>query len=311
MNKKKFGKTDLEVTPICFGAWEIGGFPFFQNFDEEKSIQLVQEAFEAGVNFFDTAPVYGFGHSEKVLGKAIKGFRDEIIISNKFGLVWEKEDLNAIQTNGSKKSILKEIDISLKRLDVDYIDLYLMHWPDKDHKTPIGESIETLEKIKESGKIRYYGVSNFKLGQFKEAQKYGEISSLQSHYSLLTHSLDKEHLPYLIENNLGFQAYSPLERGVLTNQSIAELKKRNDLAVDWSVVKTSSPELEKVEKLKELSTKYDVSFPAFIIGATLARPGITTTIVGTTKIAHLNEAIQGSKLKISDEDLKTIEEIIS
>jgi methylglyoxal reductase len=311
MEKRILGNSDLKVTPISFGTWEIGGEPFFKDQDEEKSLAILKEAVNNGMTSIDTAPVYGFGVAEKRVGKAIKNIREKIFISTKCGLRWSEEKKESIHTNASKKSIIEEIDLSLKRLDSDYIDLYLIHWPDKDTGTPIGESIETLEKLKSSGKIKSFGVSNFNIGQIKEAMRYGKLSAIQNQYSLIKPALEELLVPFAIQNSLGIQIYSPLERGILTDMSIDELKGKEESAVDWILKGVNEKKLDAREKLKNISKKYDVPFATFIIACTLKRPGMTTLLVGTKKIEHLLEAIKGVDLNISSEDLSSVDSIVA
>jgi len=311
MEKRIFGNTNMLVTPICFGTWEIGGFPFFKNQEEQDSIEIIKEALQFEINFIDTAPVYGFGHAEKLVGKAIQGKRDKLFISTKCGLRWKEEKQESIYTNASRESILEEIDLSLKRLNCDYIDLYLIHWPDKDTQTPIGESIEVLEKLKAIGKIKYYGVSNFNVGQLKEAARYGTLSGIQNQYSLVKPGIENTVLPYAVEHSLGVQIYSPLERGVLTDKSMIELKEKKEPAVDWILNGINEKKLKGREALKIISVRYNVPLATFIIACTMKRSGISTLIVGTQKKDHLYEASKGAKLEISQEDLKEVDKIIS
>jgi aryl-alcohol dehydrogenase-like predicted oxidoreductase len=307
---RKLGKSDMQVSSVTFGAWEIGGFPFYKNQSEKFSEKIINEAYELGINFFDTAPVYGFGLSEKIIGRAVKKFRDKIYISTKCGLRWREESIKSIYTNARKDSIKYEIDMSLKRLGLDYIDLYLLHWPDKDSQAPIGESIEALEKLKDSGKIRYYGVSNYNLGQLKEAMRYGDITCIQNHYSLLKTDFEKTLGQFVIENNIGVQAYSPLERGVLTNKSFDELLDKKEAAVNWILKEQTNEKREKLRKIKSIASKLNLPVSTLTIAVTIKRPSITTAIVGTQNINHLKEALHGIEANISDEINKEINEII-
>ena len=154
------------MSVMGYGAWGIGGSPFWNNEGDGKSKDSIKKAYDLGVNFFDTAPVYGFGHSEELIGKALKPFRDKVIIATKCGLRWDKRSLSALRKDTSRKSILEEIDQSLKRLDTDMIDLYQVHWPDVE--TDQKETMETLLEIQEKGKIRHIGVSNYSATQIKD-----------------------------------------------------------------------------------------------------------------------------------------------
>ena len=158
MEYRKLGSSDLKVSSIGYGAWGIGGAPFWKSEGHTKSLDSIKKAYDLGINFFDTAPVYGFGHSEELIGKALKPVRDKVILATKCGLRWDKEALGSIRKDASRNSILEEIDQSLKRLDTDVIDLYQVHWPDVE--TEQKETMETLLEIQEKGKIRHIGVSN-------------------------------------------------------------------------------------------------------------------------------------------------------
>ncbi|MCG6553953.1 MAG: aldo/keto reductase [Candidatus Magnetominusculus sp. LBB02] len=308
MKIRQFGDTGLFITPITFGAWEIGGQPFYKDMPEYDSIALITEAFELGINFFDTAPVYGFGQSERVLGKAIKRFRDKVVISTKCGLRWKDNSLAAIYKDASKKSILQEIDDSRKRLDTDVIDLYLVHWPDVN--TPIGQTIETLETIRDQGKIKYYGLSNFSTQQIDQAALYGSISALQSPYSMLNLKIENSELPYCIDNRIGVQAYSPLHRGVLTDKTIDQLRDSAEPAINWILDSMTEQQGRKVLGLKEISRHYGCPFASFVTAWTIASPGITTAIIGTTKPQHIREAVAAASIVLSADDTLAVRNII-
>ncbi|KWT91810.1 aldo/keto reductase [Candidatus Magnetominusculus xianensis] len=310
MKTRQFGNTALYITPITFGAWEIGGEPFYSNLPDDDSIALIHEAFVLGINFFDTAPIYGFGHSERILGKAVKKFRDKIVISTKCGLRWKENLLSGIYKDSSKKSILDEIDETRKRLDTDVIDLYLVHWPDVN--TPIGQTIETLETIKAQGKIRYYGLSNFSTAQIAEAARYGSVSALQSQYSMLNLKLENSELPYCIENNIGFQAYSPLHRGVLTDKTVESLREFAQPAINWILDSMTAENTRQVLDIKEIMNYggYGCSFASFVTAWTIAQPGITTAIIGTTKPQHIKDVAGAAEITISAEDARTIRSIL-
>ena len=191
---------DLKVSVIGYGAWGIGGAPFWSNEGDNKSIESIKISYENGINFFDTAPVYGFGHSEKLIGKALKPVRNKVILATKCGLRWGKESLSSLRKDTSRKSILDEIDQSLRRLDTDWIDLYQVHWPDVE--TSQKETIETLLEIQKLGKIRYIGVSNYSAEQIKESLKYVKITSLQPEFSLLAREIEKDTVPLCLEKEM-------------------------------------------------------------------------------------------------------------
>ncbi|MBT3922149.1 MAG: aldo/keto reductase, partial [Nitrospina sp.] len=216
MEYRKLGSSDLEVSVIGYGAWGIGGAPFWKSEGHTKSLDSIKKAYDRGINFFDTAPVYGFGHSEELIGKALKPIRDKVIIATKCGLRWDKEALGSIRKDASRNSILEEIDQSLKRLNTDVIDLYQVHWPDVE--TEQKETMETLMEIQQKGKIRHIGVSNYSAEQIKECLQYGAIVSLQPEFSLLARDIQKGTVSVCLENDIGIIAYSPLASGVLTGK---------------------------------------------------------------------------------------------
>lgn len=308
MKTRQFGNTQLQITPITFGAWEIGGAPFYNDMRQDSAIALVCEAYELGINFFDTAPVYGFGHSESVLGKAVKKFRDKIVISTKCGLSWKENSLGAIYKDASENAILGEIDASRKRLDTDVIDLYLVHWPDDN--TPIGQTIETLETLRVQGKIKYYGLSNFSTAQIEEAARYGTVSALQSPYSMMNLKLENSQLPHCVKNNIAVQAYSPLHRGVLTDKTIEALRQSNEPAIAWILESMTPEKTRQVLDIKEISKGYGASFAAFAAAWTIAQPGITTAIIGTTNPAHIKDVAASTDIHISSDDAHKIREIL-
>ena len=227
--KRKLGTTDVEVTPITMGAWAIGGFMWGGN-DEKDSIEAIQAYIDNGVTSIDTAPIYGFGYSEELVGKAIKKYdRSRVQILTKFGMVWDMEkgdyafdgtdnqgNLKKIYKYGGYEKALRDVEESLKRLQTDYIDLIQLHWPDST--TPIEETMRAMEKMLQDGKVRAIGVCNYNAAQLKEAEQTVKLASNQVPYSMLKRDIEKEVVPYCLENNLSVIAYSPMERGLLTGK---------------------------------------------------------------------------------------------
>ncbi|RKY84444.1 aldo/keto reductase, partial [candidate division KSB1 bacterium] len=300
MEYRKLGNSDITVSVISFGAWSIGGQPFWENKDDKVSISAIKKAFDSGINLFDTAPVYGFGHSEEIIGKALKKYRKEVIIVTKCGLRWNN---NKVYHNLKKDSILEEIDLSLKRLKTDFIDLYQVHWPDPD--TPIEETMTALKKIQESGKIRYIGVSNFTVPMMKECLKYAEIISLQPGYNLFDRKIEKDIIPFCIENNIGIIAYSPLASGILTGKYNKKTKFK-----DWRgkfgemFKKDVYPGLiDKTEKLKNYLKITNRKLHHLAIKWVIIQKGITSAIVGANTPEQVEDNIKALNLKISENDL--------
>jgi aryl-alcohol dehydrogenase-like predicted oxidoreductase len=310
MEYRTLGSSDLEVSVIGYGAWGIGGAPFWNNEGDGKSRDSIKKAYDLGINFFDTAPVYGFGHSEELIGKALKPFRDKVIIATKCGLRWDKRSLSALRKDASRKSILEEIDQSLKRLDTDMIDLYQVHWPDVE--TDPKETMETLLELQEKGKIRHIGVSNYSAKQIKDCLQYGKIVSLQPEFSLLARDIQNETVPLCLENNIGIIAYSPLSSGVLTGKYDKDTKFE-----DWrskGIIGTFTGEgfvknIEKVDRLKEIADAEGKTCGQTAINWVLRQEGLTTALVGVKNSKQVKENLRAVGWQPSPENYESIEKI--
>ncbi len=220
MRTRRLGQTDLELTTIGMGTWAIGG-PWEFGWgpqDDEDSVAAIRTAIESGVNWIDTAPAYGCGHAEEVVGRVLKELPDRPIIATKCGLLWNerREKVTCLK----KDSVLAECDASLKRLGVDVIDLYQMHWPNPDEQ--LEEGWEAMVRLKEQGKVRYIGVSNCSLRQIKRTEAIAPPVSLQPPYSMIRRDAEVVLLPYCRKNNMGVVAYSPMQKGLLTGKYTAE-----------------------------------------------------------------------------------------
>tara|TARA_B100001123_G_C15260345_1_gene1006367 strand:+ start:817 stop:1863 length:1047 start_codon:yes stop_codon:yes gene_type:complete len=312
MEYRKLGSSDLEISVIGYGAWGIGGAPFWENEGHTKSLDSIRKAYDLGINFFDTAPVYGFGHSEKLIGKALKPVRDKVILTTKCGLRWDKEALGSIQKDTSRNSIMKEIDQSLKRLDTDVIDLYQVHWPDVD--TEQKETMETLLEIQEKGKIRHIGVSNYSAEQIKECLKYGDVVSLQPEFSLLARDIQKGTVSVCLENDIGIIAYSPLASGVLTGKY-----DKNTKFTDWrskGIIGAFTGErfvqnIEKVDRLKEIAEKEGKTCAQTAINWVLRQKGLTTALVGVKNSDQVEENLDSIHWEPSPSNREKIEEVFT
>ena len=307
MEYRTLGDSDLKVSVIGFGAWGIGGAPFWSNEGDASSARAIIKSYELGINFFDTAPVYGFGHSEELLGKTLKPFRENVIYATKCGLRWKNKTLGAITKNATRKSILEEIDLSLKRLDTDYIDLYQVHWPDV--KTSQRETMEALLEIQRLGKIKFIGVSNYSVDQMREIKKFGKIVSLQPDYSLLNRSIEKETVPFCKENQIGVIAYSPLASGLLTGKYGKDAK-----FSDWrgkGIIGCFSgskfeKNMKKVEQLKTMGESMGKNCAQMAINWLVSQPKLTTALLGVKNEKQMEENIKALDWKL---DLKQQEEI--
>jgi len=314
---RKIGNTDLELSVITFGAWAAGGWMWGGN-EHGDSINAIRAAYEHGVTSIDTAPIYGQGASEQIIGEAIKGIpRDKIQILTKYGLRWDLAKgqfyMKSITNSGKeidvykyagKESIIEECERSLRLLNTDYIDLYQIHWPDPT--TPIQESMDAIDKLIQSGKVRYAGVSNFNLEQFKEAEKYVNIVSNQVSYSMIKCEIVNKLVPYMPENNKSILVYSPLGRGILTGKfkprhRFAKGDHRANLPAyyDKNILLIN----DFLNKLRPLADEKEASISQLVIRWTIEQPGITVALVGAR---NANQAIQNAvamDLELSENEL--------
>ncbi len=316
----QFGKTEIQVPIVIFGGWAIGGW-YWGGTDEEISIKAIQRAIDLGISCIDTAPVYGFGLGEEIVGKAIKDRRNEVIIATKCGLRWDKEEgefffdtyFNGkryyVYKNNRKKSIIEECERSLKRLNTDYVDIYQIHWPDKT--TPIDESLEALTILQEQGKIRAFGVSNFDINLFKEAVKYTRVESDQAKFSLIDRAIVNELAPFCIENQISILAYSPLEQGLLTGKITMETEfKSGDLRKKqfWFQPENRKKVLDALEKIKPIAKERNITLAQLVINWTFSQPGITSAIVGARNPEQVEENAGAVNFKLSQEEIQKISE---
>ncbi len=289
----KLGKSDVKVTPIAFGAWAIGGW-LWGGAEKKDAINAIRKSVDLGITTIDTAPVYGFGLSEEITGEAIKGIRDKVQILTKFGIRWDAvkgEFFMATKDNqgenidiywySAKDSVIKECEDSLKRLGTDHIDLLQIHWPDPT--TPVEETMEALERLKEQGKIRAAGVSNYDVPLMEEAEKTTLLASNQVPYSMLRRDIEEDVVPYCIQNNVGILAYSPLYRGLLTGKFDPGHKfKEGDARAGLLWFKTEN--VKKVnkflDKIRPLAESKRATLPQLVLRWTLQQPGITCVLAG-------------------------------
>jgi aryl-alcohol dehydrogenase-like predicted oxidoreductase len=282
---RTLGNSDLHLTPIGFGAWAIGGgnweFAWGPQ-DDDESIAAIHRALELGINWIDTAAIYGLGHSEEIVGRAVKSFSGaKPLVFTKCSMRWHQD--RSIYRSLKPASLAEELEGSLRRLGVETIDLYQIHWPNPDEE--IEEGWEALAKFQQQGKIRWIGVSNFNVEQMKRAQKIAPITSLQPPYSMLRPAVEKEILPFAQANGIGVINYSPMVSGLLTGAMTAERIKTLP-ADDWrrKSVEFNEPKLSKnmrlVELLREIGSGHGVAPGVVAVAWTLHNPAITAAIVG-------------------------------
>lgn len=314
MQKLKLGNSDLEITRIGFGAWAIGGGGWqfgWGDQDDNESIKAINKALEIGVNWIDTAAAYGTGHSEEIVGKVVKNFSGEKpYIFTKCGLVWdEKRNVHKVH---DPESIRKECEDSLRRLQVDSIDLYQMHWPPENDDSKIDAAWEMMAKLKEEGKVKWIGVSNFSISQLKRAEAIAPITSLQPKYSLINRYIENDILPYCKSKNIGVIVYSPMASGLLTGKMTRE-RALNLSSDDWrsNEMDFKEPKLNKnlelVEKLKEIAGKYGRNPGEAAINWTLRNPAVTGAIVGARNARQVEEVYNASDFEMNENDINEIE----
>lgn len=315
MRKRKLGESPFEITTVGFGTWVTGGAGWsfsWSKQDDRESLEAIARGLELGINWIDTAAVYGLGHAEEVVAKALKGKRDDVILATKCGLAWD--DQGRIGGNLKSESIRKECEDSLRRLNTDIIDLYQIHWPNPDGD--IEEGWTEMMKLKEEGKIKYAGASNFNVSQMKRAMKIGKITSLQPPYSMLERGVEKDTLKYCNENDIGVVAYSPLQTGLLTGK-FKEDSVENMPDDDWR--KTKSPHfkeplyttnLEFVEKLKGLAKDAGKTPAQLAVAWVLRRDEVTSAIVGARRPSQIEETAKGD-FEIDDKTLSRVEQLLA
>jgi 1-deoxyxylulose-5-phosphate synthase len=316
MEYARLGNTGMKVSRLCLGCMGFGDAQRWLHkwvLNEEKSRPIIQKALELGINFFDTANVYSIGASEEILGRALKDFarRDEVVIATKVhGKMFEAPNGSGL----SRKAILSEIDKSLKRLETDYVDLYIIHrW---DYETPIEETMEALNDVIRAGKARYIGASAMWTWQFQKAQRVAERNnwtrfvSMQNHLNLIYREEEREMLPFCCDEKIGVTPYSPLASGRLTRDWSSEgtLRSESDQIQKMKYDASTDSDRPVVERVAELATKYGASRTHIALAWLMQKEPVTAPIIGATKISHLEEAIGTFSVKLIPEDVAYLEE---
>ena len=321
MNKMKLGKTGLDISRIGLGTWAIGGGPAFGNQDNKQaSIETIRYALEKNINFLDTAPAYNFGNSESIVGEAIKGIRDKYIIITKCGITWEREGSffnkvgeRSLFKNLSKESIRLEVESSLKRLQTDYIDVYMTHWQSVEpFFTPISETVAVLNELKAEGKIKAIGAANVDINHVKEYLKYGQLDIVQAKYSVLDRQVEKELLPLCKEHDITLQAYSPLEMGILTGaieKDYIAPKGTARFGKKWFEPKNLFNAIDMMNKWKPLCEKYHCSIANLAIAWILAQGDNINVLSGSTTKAELDENSKATDINLSEPDKNYIRKL--
>jgi aryl-alcohol dehydrogenase-like predicted oxidoreductase len=308
---RQLGNSDMHLTPIGYGAWAIGGGNWEFGWgaqDDNESVATIERALESGINWIDTAAIYGLGRSEEVVAKALKNSPHKPYVFTKCSMRWFPD--RQIYRSLKAGSLQEEIENSLRRLRVDAIDLYQIHWPNPEDE--IEEGWETLARFQQEGKVRHIGVSNFNVAQMKRVQKIAPITSLQPPYSLLNRNIEAEILPFCQEHNIGVINYSPMVSGLLTGKMSAE-RIQNLPEDDWRKRSPNfnepklSTNLKLVELLREIGKAHNVEPGVVAVAWTLRHPAITAAIVGARRPDQIDGVLPAATLRLRDEEVARIE----
>jgi aryl-alcohol dehydrogenase-like predicted oxidoreductase len=314
MNKHTLGNSDLQITPVGYGAWSAGGGGWEFSWgpqDDEDSIAAIHKALELGVNWIDTAAVYGLGHSEQVVARALKSWRGpRPYVFTKCAMSWDAT--GKISINHKADSIRRECEDSLLRLQTEVIDLYQIHWPPEDNGPGLEEAWQTLSALQDQGKVRYIGVSNFDVPQIQRAEKIAPVTSLQPPYSILRRQIEADTLPYCETRGIGVIVYSPMLSGMLTGGMTREraaalpaddFRKRNP---EFQEPKLSR-NLELVAKLGEIGARYGRTPGEVAIAWTLRNPAVTGAIVGARSAKQAQGVMRAGEFQLHPEEIAEID----
>jgi len=321
METVKLRGLNKEVSRIGLGCWALGGGPAWGgDKDRQKSIDMIRTCPKIGVSLLDTAPAYNFGQSERIVGEALKGMnREDISIITKFGIVWTRTGSPFIKVgdtmqykNLSPESIMEEIDQSLERLGTDYIDIYMSHWQSVEPCfTPISETIEALNKLKQQGKIKAIGAANVTIEHIEEYEKYGGIDIVQAKYSILDRAIEQELLPACVEKGIVIQAYSPLEQGLLTGTCKRDYQPVGaQCTKKWFQPENFAKAMDFIDWLTPLCEKYHCTVPSLVMAWILAQNRNITILSGSTCLEQLQPNMQALDILLSDEDISLMREVV-
>ena len=321
MKRKTLGTSAVTVTPIAFGAWAIGGW-MWGGAEDTAALRALQASFDAGITTIDTAPIYGFGKSEELVGKAMEGIaRDKYEILTKYGMNWKTNQgefyFDTADNNGkptkvykysAKAAVISECEDSLRRLKTDYIDLYQIHWADAT--TPISETMEAVATLIRQGKVRAAGVCNYSAAQVDEALKTVNIVSNQVPYSLVNRGIEKDLVPQAIQKQLSIIPYSPLQRGLLTGKikpghvfGPGDTRENNKFYKDENIVRVNA----MLETLKPIAEKHKATLTQLIINWTTRQPAMNCVLVGARDEKQVKDNVKALDFTLSDEELSAIE----
>jgi aryl-alcohol dehydrogenase-like predicted oxidoreductase len=317
---RELGESGIEVSAITFGAWAIGGFMWGGN-DEQEAIRAIQHGYDLDVTTIDTAPVYGMGLSEELVGQAIKGKRERFQIMTKFGIKWKRsgtqqqfrsqkdyeELMDQIYYSAKKESVIQECEDSLRRLGTDYIDYYQHHRPAED--APVEEVMEAMEKLKDQGKIRAAGVSNYSLEEMKRANQHLRIEANQLPYSMVKRDIEEDIIPWVLQHNKGIIAYSPLQRGVLTGKyapgatlSEGDHRRGSRYFREENIIKIN----DFLNKIQPIAKDHHASLAQLVLYWTLHQPGVTVVLAGSRNPEQIEDNARTTDIRLNDDEMNLI-----
>lgn len=320
MEYRTLGNTDLKISTITFGAWAAGGW-MWGGSDSNQAIKAIRDAYDKGVTSIDTAPIYGMGASEDIVGEAIKDIpRDKVQLLTKFGMRWDLDkgkfyfqsknnqgDEVDIYKYAGKESVKKEVENSLQRLGTDYIDLYQIHWPDLT--TPIQETFEAVAELIKEGKVLHAGVCNYSVEQMQEAEKFVNVVSNQVPFSMVNRDIEEATVPYCRENGKSILAYSPMERGLLTGKmkpgqpfDEGDHRADNPYFTDESITKTNA----FLEKIRPLAKEKNATLAQLVLKWTIERPGITIALAGARNSEQSVQNAAAADLELTSDEIDFI-----
>lgn len=319
MEHRRLGTSDLELPVVTFGAWAIGGL-FWGGSDDDEAVKAIQAAMDHGIDAIDTAPMYGCGHSEVLVGRAIKGRRNKVKVLTKCGLRWDSTEGEfyftikapdgkdvAVYKNTRAASIRHECEQSLKRLGIDAIDLYQVHWPSAS--APAEETMGALVRLREEGKIRHIGMCNYRAADLAEAMNFGPIISDQIKYNLLERDIESDPLPFCRQHNLGVIGYSPMALGLLTgkvtmDRTFADTDIRSRMP--WYQPANRRRVLAALDEVRPIADTHRATLAQMAVAWVLARQGVTTALVGARNARQVAENAAAAALRLDEHELATL-----
>jgi methylglyoxal reductase len=319
MHKRPLGQSGIEASAIGLGTWAMGG-SFWGGVDEKSAIDTIHASFDAGITLIDTAPAYGIGLSEELVGKAIAGRRERVVVATKCGLVWHStkgvfhfaEGVQPVHRYLGSESIRFEVEQSLRRLKTDYIDLYQTHW--QDPTTPIEETMSTLLVLKQQGKIRAIGVSNVTLSQLDEYRQIGSLDSVQEKYSMLDRELEVDFLPYCDQHKIAMLSYSSLALGLLTGKITPDREfTGDDQRRDNPRFSVANRQriTALLAEMQPIAARYEISLTQLVIAWTIHQPTITHALCGARTPTQAMENAHAGAITLQSIDLQSISNILS